>query len=86
MTYKHRGSNAPNVPKTNIKTGYELFILELFSAVISLGFAYFCWTVDAILGLISSLLFGLALTLVILWQTVNFTIDLMKKFKNKKDD
>lgn len=52
MTYKHRGTNAPNVPKTNIKTAYELFILEVFSAAISLGFAFYCWTVDAILGLI----------------------------------
>lgn len=84
MTYKHRGANAPNVPKTNIKTGYELFILEVFSAAISLGFAFYCWTVDAILGLISSLFLGLTLTFVILWQTINFIIDLVKKYKNKK--
>jgi len=85
MSYKHKGTNGTNVPKTNIKSGVELFSLQVFASFICLGFAVYCWSVDAIVGFVSSLLFGLAFAFVVLWDIKNYVSDLIAKNRPNKD-
>ena len=85
MTFKLKNTPAPNVVKTNVTSSLEMFFIELFVAIISLGFAYYSWTVDAIVAVVSSSALGFACLGLVLWTIKDFISDVITRNKITKD-